>query len=122
MSEMSPVAAANIIRDQMKADPDLSRSLAAMIHRTGATDIYQWCENNPAEALALAEQLVDIEGQISNMSYLLARGDAPVALAEAVMTVLSLPAQQVQEDMARIAARHSVEGFAGNWQGVLRTC
>ena len=53
--------------------------------------------------------------------YLLARGDAPVALAEAVMTVLSLPAQQVRDDMARIVARHSVEGFAGNWQEVLRT-
>ncbi|MFY7907843.1 MAG: glycosyltransferase family 4 protein, partial [Burkholderiaceae bacterium] len=48
--------------------------------------------------------------------YLLARGDAPVALAEAVMTVLSLPSQQVRDDMARIVARHSVEGFVGNWQ------
>jgi hypothetical protein len=53
--------------------------------------------------------------------YLLARGDAPVALAEAVMTVLSLPAQQVRDDMARIVGRHSVEVFAGNWQEVLRT-
>ena len=53
--------------------------------------------------------------------YLLARGDAPVALAEAVMTVLSLPAQQVRDDMARILARHCVEVFAGNWQEVLRT-
>jgi glycosyltransferase involved in cell wall biosynthesis len=54
--------------------------------------------------------------------YLLARGDAPVALAEAVMTVRSLPTQQVRDDIARIVARHSVEGFVGNWQEVLRTC
>ena len=54
--------------------------------------------------------------------YLLARGDAPVALAEAVMTVLSLPAQQVRDDMARIVARHSVEVFAEKWQEVLHTC
>ena len=54
--------------------------------------------------------------------YLLARGDAPVALAEAVMTVLSLPSQQVRDDMARIVARHSVDGFVGPWQEVLRTC
>ena len=54
--------------------------------------------------------------------YLLARGDTPVALAEAVMTVQSLPAQQVRDDMARIVTRHSVEGFVENWQEALRTC
>lgn len=54
--------------------------------------------------------------------YLLARGDTPVALAEAVMTVLSLPPEQVQADMARIVARHSLDGFVGQWQKVLRTC
>jgi D-alanyl-D-alanine carboxypeptidase (penicillin-binding protein 5/6) len=48
--------------------------------------------------------------------------DASVALAEAVMTVLSLPSQQVRDDMARIVARHSVDGFVGPWQEVLRTC
>jgi hypothetical protein len=45
-----------------------------------------------------------------------------VALAETVMTVLSLPPDQVQADMARIVARHSLEGFVGQWQQVLRTC
>jgi len=45
-----------------------------------------------------------------------------VALAEAVMTVRSLPAQQVRDDMAHIVARHSVEGFVGHWQEVLHTC
>ena len=54
--------------------------------------------------------------------YLLARGDAPVALAEAVMTVLSLPPEQVQVDMARIVARHSLPAFSQAWQEVLRTC
>ena len=54
--------------------------------------------------------------------YLLARGDAPVSLAEAVMTVLSLPEQQVRDDIARIVARHHIDGFVGNWQEVLRTC
>jgi hypothetical protein len=53
--------------------------------------------------------------------YLLARGDAPVSLAEAVMTTLSLPQQQVREDMARILAHHHVDHFVGNWQEVLRT-
>lgn len=54
--------------------------------------------------------------------YLLARGDAPVALAEAVMTVLSLPPEQVKADMARIVARHNLPAFSQAWQEVLRTC
>lgn len=51
--------------------------------------------------------------------YLLARGDAPVALAEAVMTVLSLPAEQVQADMARIVARHHIDHFGQHWHQTL---
>lgn len=54
--------------------------------------------------------------------YLLARGDAPVALAEAVMTTLSLPPEKVRDDMARIVARHSIDGFVQAWQEVLHTC
>jgi hypothetical protein len=38
------------------------------------------------------------------------------------MTTLSLPQQQVREDMARIVARHHIYGFVGNWQEVLHTC
>jgi glycosyltransferase involved in cell wall biosynthesis len=54
--------------------------------------------------------------------YLLARGDTPIALAEAVMAVFSLPNQKVQQDMARIVARHNLEDFTRAWQEVLRTC
>jgi glycosyltransferase involved in cell wall biosynthesis len=54
--------------------------------------------------------------------YLLARGDTPIALAEAVMAVLSLPTQQVQEDMACIVARHNVRDFTLAWQKVLSAC
>ncbi len=52
--------------------------------------------------------------------YLLARGDAPVALAEAVMTVLSLPPEKVQDDMARIVARHHVSHFTQAWCNTLQ--
>ena len=52
--------------------------------------------------------------------YLLARGDTPVALAEAVMTVLSLPPEKVQEDMSRIVARHHMRHFIDRWQDVLK--
>ena len=91
------------------------------------TSRYEGCPMTALESLACGVPCVALpiaamrELYDRDAPYLLARGDAPVALAEAVMTVLSLPAQQVRDDMARIVARHSVEGFAGNWQEVLRT-
>jgi hypothetical protein len=54
--------------------------------------------------------------------YLLARGDASVSLAEAVMTTLSLPEQKVRDDIARIVARHHIDGFVDKWQEVLHAC
>ena len=59
----------------MKEDPVLRRSIAAMVERSEHSDIYQWCEANPDHAIALADQLGDIDGQIDNMSYLLSQGD-----------------------------------------------
>jgi hypothetical protein len=72
---MSPLESAAIIRDQMKEDEDLARSIGVMVQRSGHADIYEWCEANPEHAVALGEQLVDIGGQISNMESRLARGD-----------------------------------------------
>lgn len=72
---MTPVEAAAAIRDQMKEDPDLRRVVAGMVGRSGCSDIYQWCEKHPKEAVALAEQFADIDGQIANMNYLLSQGD-----------------------------------------------
>lgn len=92
------------------------------------TSRYEGCPMTALESLACGVPCVALpipalrELYDRDAPYLLARGDAPVALAEAVMTLLSLPAQQVRDDMARIVARHSVEGFVGNWQEVLRTC
>ena len=92
------------------------------------TSRYEGCPMTALESLACGVPCVALpipamrELYDRDAPYLLARGDAPVALAEAVMTVLSLPAQQVREGMARIVARHSVEGFARQWQEVLHTC
>ena len=33
-----------------------------------------------------------------------------------------LPQAQVQQDIARIVARHHIDDFVRNWQQVLRTC
>ena len=92
------------------------------------TSRYEGCPMTALESLACGVPCVSLpipamrELYDRDAPYLLARGDAPVALAEAVMTVQSLPAQQVRDDMARIVTRHSIEGFVENWQEALRTC
>jgi glycosyltransferase involved in cell wall biosynthesis len=91
------------------------------------TSRYEGCPMTALESLACGVPCVALpipamrELYDRDAPYLLARGDAPVALAEAVMTVRSLQAQQLRDDMARIVARHSVERFVGNWQEVLHT-
>lgn len=64
-----------MIRDQMKGDADLARSLAAMVERAGCSDIYAWCQAHPDYAVALANQLTDIDGQVANMQARLDRGE-----------------------------------------------
>ena len=92
------------------------------------TSRYEGCPMTALESLACGVPCVSLpipamrELYDRDAPYLLARGDAPVALAEAVMTVRSLPAQQVRDDMARIVARHHIDGFVCNWQEALRTC
>lgn len=71
----SPVEAAQKIRDAMKTDPDLTRSVQTMVQRTGCKDIFEWVNEHPDMAAAMADQLTDIDGQIANMNYLLANGD-----------------------------------------------
>ncbi|MEY4440352.1 MAG: hypothetical protein RIQ36_1816 [Pseudomonadota bacterium] len=90
------------------------------------TSRYEGCPMTALESLACGVPCVSLpipamrELYDLDAPYLLARGDAPVSLAEAVMTTLSLPEQQVRDDMARIVARHHIDGFVGNWQEVLR--
>jgi glycosyltransferase involved in cell wall biosynthesis len=92
------------------------------------TSRYEGCPMTALESLACGVPCVTLpipamrELYDRDAPYLLARGDAPVALAEAVMTLRNLPPQQVRDDMARIVARHHVDGFAESWQEVLRTC
>ena len=92
------------------------------------TSRYEGCPMTALESLACGVPCVALpipamrELFDRDAPYLLARGDAPVALAEAVMTVLSLPPEQVKSDMARIVARHNLPAFRQAWQEVLRAC
>ena len=92
------------------------------------TSRYEGCPMTALESLACGVPCVALpipamrELFDRDAPYLLARGDAPVALAEAVMTVLSLPPEQVQGDMARIVARHNLPAFRQAWQEVLLAC
>mgnify|MGYP003828382405 CR=1 FL=1 len=52
--------------------------------------------------------------------YLLARAQSPQAIAEAVQSVLALPTQKVQADIARVVRRHQVPEFVLRWEGVLQ--
>jgi hypothetical protein len=67
--------AAALLRDRLKEDPVLARTVAATVERSGHSDVYEWCEAHPDFAIALADQLDDIDGQVANMSYLLSQGD-----------------------------------------------
>jgi glycosyltransferase involved in cell wall biosynthesis len=89
------------------------------------TSRYEGCPMTALESLACGVPCVSLpipamrELYDLDAPYLLARGDAPVSLAEAVMTTLSLPEQQVRDDMARIVARHHIDGFVSHWQEIL---
>lgn len=72
---MTPVEAAATIRDHLRSDDDLMRAIAAMIERSEHADIYEWCDANPGQAVALARQLEDIDAQIGNMQARLDRGE-----------------------------------------------
>jgi hypothetical protein len=51
--------------------------------------------------------------------YLLAHDETPQALAIAVLNLVRMPQDRVQQDMLRIVAKHSLANFATSWQSTL---
>ena len=72
---MSPAEAAATIREAMRHDHTLTTVINAQNLREGYNDIYEWCDDHPEMAIALAEQVADIAGQISEFDRRLNRGD-----------------------------------------------
>jgi hypothetical protein len=56
----------------------------------------------------------------SDAPYLLARDHSAQALADAVQSVVAMPAQKVRDVMARVLLRHTMNDFTQRWQTVLR--
>lgn len=55
-----------------------------------------------------------------DVPYMLARGESPIALVEAVLATLSLPDEQRQADIARLLNRHGLGDFVFRWQEALQ--
>lgn len=72
---MTETEAAVALRDAMTKDVDMRRSITAMVQGAGCKDVYEWCEQHPDMAIALANQVIDIESQISEFETRLSQGD-----------------------------------------------
>lgn len=72
---MTPAEAAHEIREAQRRDPDLHRSVQAMVARGGYKDLYEWVENEPDLAVKVAESVKDVDGQIATFEERLAHGD-----------------------------------------------
>jgi len=103
-------------------------SLYTPWNMTLITSRYEGCPMTALESMACGVPCVAVpipamrELLDRDAPYLLARGETPAALAEAVIMVMSLPQKQVQSDIARLVARHSVDNFCQRWQEVLNAC
>ena len=85
------------------------------------TSKYEGCPMTALESLACGVPCValpipamrELFGQ--DAPYLLAHDETPQALAIAVLNLMRLPKEQVQQDMARIVSNHSLMSFANSW-------
>ncbi len=89
------------------------------------TSKYEGCPMTALESLACGVPCVALpipamrELFAQDAPYLLAHDETPQALAIAVLNLMRLPKEQVQQDMARIVSNHSLMFFANSWQTVI---
>jgi glycosyltransferase involved in cell wall biosynthesis len=89
------------------------------------TSKYEGCPMTALESLACGVPCVALpipalrELFAKEAPYLLAHEETPQALAIAVLNLMRLPKEQVQQDMERIVSKHTLLLFANSWQTVI---
>ncbi len=102
------------------------RSLYTPWQATLLTSAYEGCPMSALESLACGVPCVGLpipalrELYERDVPYMLARGESPIALVEAVLATLSLPDEQRQADIARLLNRHGLGDFVFRWQEALQ--
>jgi len=86
------------------------------------TSLYEGCPMTALESLACGVPCVALPIQpmrelfALDAPYLLAHDETPQALAIAVLNLMRMPKEQVQNDIARIASKHSLPQFGHSWR------
>jgi glycosyltransferase involved in cell wall biosynthesis len=99
-----------------------SRSLYTPYQVTLLTSKFEGCPMTALESLACGVPCVALpipamrELFAQDAPYLLAHDETPQALAIAVLNLMRMPKEQVQQDMVRIVSNHSLMKFANSWR------
>ena len=102
-----------------------NRNLYTPYQVTLLTSLYEGCPMTALESLACGVPCVALpipamrELFAQDAPYLLAHDETPQALAIALLNLMRMPKEQVQQDMARIVSNHSLMLFANSWQTVI---
>jgi glycosyltransferase involved in cell wall biosynthesis len=104
---------------------DSNQNLYTPYRVTLLTSKYEGCPMTALESLACGVPCVALpipalqELFEQDAPYLLAHEETPQALAIAVLNLMRMPKEQVQQDMVRIVSKHSLMLFANSWQTVI---
>jgi glycosyltransferase involved in cell wall biosynthesis len=99
-----------------------NRNLYTPYQVTLLTSLYEGCPMTALESLACGVPCVALpipamrELFEQDAPYLLAHEETPQALAIAVLNLMRMPKEQVQQDMARITSKHSLPQFGHSWR------
>lgn len=102
-----------------------SLSLYTPYQVTLLTSKYEGCPMTALESLACGVPCLALPIPVlrelfeQDAPYLLAHDETPQALAIAVLNLMRMPKEQVQQDMVRIVSKHSLMLFANSWQTVI---
>lgn len=72
---MTLVEAVDYLRQRRMEDPETRMMLALIIENGGFTDLFDWADAHPDQAIALATQQKDIEEQFGEFERRLSTGD-----------------------------------------------